>query len=170
MNQELTFVLGGARSGKSAFAESLVLKSGLKPVYIATGRAHDDEMENRIELHQERRGDKWKTVEEPLALADALAHEAIPGRMLLVDCLTLWITNLMMVDAKIDREITGLVRYLKEAKAPIVLVSNEVGQGVVPMNKMAREFVDLSGKAHQEIANVCTNAYFVTAGLPQKLK
>ena len=127
-------------------------------------------MPNRIELHQERRGDKWKTVEEPLALADALAHEAIPGRMLLVDCLTLWITNLMMVDAKIDKEITGLVRYLKEAKAPIVLVSNEVGQGVIPMNKMAREFVDLSGKAHQEIANVCTNAYFVTAGLPQKLK
>ncbi len=170
MDQELTFVLGGARSGKSTFAENLVLKSGLKPVYIATGRARDDEMENRIELHQERRGDKWKTVEEPLALADALAHEAIPGRMLLVDCLTLWITNLMMAEAKVEREIAGLIRYLKEAKAPIVMVSNEVGQGIVPLNKMAREFVDLSGKAHQEIAKASTNVYFVTAGLPQKLK
>ena len=170
MDQEITLVLGGARSGKSAFAEELVHKSGLKPVYVATGRAGDDEMVNRIEIHQERRGDKWKTVEEPLALADALAHEAIPGRMLLVDCLTFWITNLMMVEAKVEREITGLVRYLSEARAPIVLVSNEVGQGVIPDNEMAREFVDLSGKAHQEIASVCTNAYFVTAGLPQKLK
>ncbi|MEM7067269.1 MAG: bifunctional adenosylcobinamide kinase/adenosylcobinamide-phosphate guanylyltransferase [Pseudomonadota bacterium] len=170
MTQETILILGGARSGKSAFAENLVLKSGLKPIYLATGRANDDEMVSRVELHQERRGDVWQTVEEPLALVDALAHAAIPGRMILVDCLTLWITNLMMAEALVDREVRNLVRYLEDPKAPIVLVSNEVGQGIIPDNKMAREFVDLSGKAHQEIANVCTNAYFVTAGLPQKLK
>ena len=90
--------------------------------------------------------------------------------MILVDCLTLWITNLMMAEAMIEREIAGLARYLKDPRVPVVLVSNEVGQGIVPDNKMARDFVDLSGKAHQEIAKVCTNAYLVTAGLPQKLK
>ncbi|MEM7215741.1 MAG: bifunctional adenosylcobinamide kinase/adenosylcobinamide-phosphate guanylyltransferase [Pseudomonadota bacterium] len=170
MNAEITLVLGGARSGKSAFAEDLVLNSGLKPVYLATGRAFDDEMVHRIETHQDRRGDEWETVEEPLALVDALTQASHSGRMVLVDCLTLWITNLMMAEANIEREIAGLTVFLKEAQIPVVLVSNEVGQGIVPDNKMAREFVDLSGKAHQVIASACKHVYFVTAGLPQKLK
>lgn len=170
MSIEATFVLGGTNSGKSSFAESLVLDTGLKPVYIATGQARDDEMVSRIEAHQDRRGSDWITIEEPLALADALAHEVIPGRVVLVECLTFWITNLMMAEANVQKEINWLVNFLKEPKAPVVLVSNEVGLGIIPDNKMAREFVDLSGKAHQEIAKVCTNVYFVTAGLPQKLK
>ncbi len=170
MSQPSTLVLGGARSGKSKFAEDLVLKSGLKPIYLATGRAFDDEMVERIESHQNRRGEEWETVEEPLALVDALSHAAIPGRMILVDCLTLWITNLMMAEANVDKEADLLVRYLAEAKAPIVLVSNEVGQGVVPENKMAREFVDLSGLVHQRLAAAANHVYFVTAGLPNKLK
>lgn len=170
MKAETTFVLGGARSGKSAFAENLVLKSGLKAVYLATGRAFDDEMVERIESHQTRRGEDWMTVEEPLALVDALQQSSHPGRIILVDCLTLWVTNLMMAEANIPKEAAGLVNFLKEATVPVVIVSNEVGQGVVPDNKMAREFVDLSGLLHQEIAAACNHVYLVTAGLPQKLK
>jgi len=151
MTAETTFILGGARSGKSKFAEGLVLKSGLKPIYVATGRALDDEMVERVETHQGRRGDEWTTIEEPLALVDALRQASHPGRMIMVDCLTLWITNLMMAE-------------------PIVIVSNETGMGVTPMNKMAREFNDIAGSVHQEIASVCDAAYLVTAGLPQRLK
>ncbi len=170
MTAEITFVLGGVRSGKSQFAEGLVLKSGLKPVYVATGRASDDEMLDRIELHQSRRGEDWQTIEEPLALVDALQQASNPGRMVLVDCLTLWITNLMMAEANVVHESNGLVGFLQEASVPIVIVSNETGMGVMPMNKMAREFNDIAGSVHQEIASVCDAAYLVTAGLPQRLK
>lgn len=170
MSQETTFILGGARSGKSKFAEGLVLKSGLKPVYIATGRAFDDEMVNRIEQHQDRRGDVWETVEEPLALVDALQQSSHEGRMLLVDCLTLWITNLMMAEANVMKECDALVKFLEEASVPIIVVSNETGLGIVPMEKMSREFCDLSGMVHQAVAGVADNVYFVTAGLPNKLK
>ncbi|MEO0911078.1 MAG: bifunctional adenosylcobinamide kinase/adenosylcobinamide-phosphate guanylyltransferase [Pseudomonadota bacterium] len=170
MKPETTFVLGGARSGKSAFAEGLVLKSTLKPVYVATGRAFDDEMVSRIEQHQERRGDSWESVEEPLALVDALRQSSHEGRMILVDCLTFWITNLMMAEANVKKEAEQLADFLSEATVPMVIVSNEVGLGVVPENQMAREFVDLSGLVHQRVAEVCDQMYFVTAGIPQKLK
>lgn len=170
MKAETTFVLGGARSGKSKFAEDLILDTKHKPVYLATGRAFDDEMVSRIELHQERRGTKWKTIEEPLALVDALGSAAFPGNIVLVDCLTLWITNLMMAEANVQKECEGLVRFLKESEVPIVLVSNETGLGITPENKMAREFIDLAGSVHQEVAGVCKNVYLVTAGIPQKIK
>lgn len=170
MKSQTTFVLGGARSGKSKFAENLVLKSGLKPVYLATSRILDDEMSNRVDIHRERRGDGWETIEEPLALVDALQNTSFKGRMILVDCLTLWITNLMVADADVAREGKGLARFLAMAEVPIVLVSNETGQGVIPMNKMSREFIDYAGAIHQEVANVCDTVYLVTAGLPQKLK
>jgi len=171
MTAETTFVLGGARSGKSKFAEGLVLKSGLDPIYIATGRTLDDEMTRRVESHQDRRGEVWETVEEPLAIVDALRQASFPGRMILIDCLTLWITNLMMAEANAIHEAAGLVKFLdEEASVPIVIVSNETGMGVMPMNKMAREFNDIAGSVHQEIASVCDVAYLVTAGLPQRLK
>lgn len=170
MSAEVTLVLGGARSGKSKYAESLVLESDLDPIYLATGRAFDEEMIERIEVHQERRGREWKTVEEPLALVDALQQSSHPGRIILVDCLTLWITNLMMAEANVEKEATALVRFLDELKVPVVFVSNEVGLGVVPDNKMAREFVDLSGLVHQDIARAANHVYFVHAGFPQKLK
>lgn len=170
MKQEITFVLGGARSGKSKFAEGLVLNSGLKPVYLATGRALDDEMVERIEEHQNRRGEDWETMEEPLALVDAINHAAVPGRIILVDCLTLWVTNLMMAEANVSKEIDALIAALSDVKSPIVFVSNEVGQGVVPINKMAREFVDLSGLVHQRLASVANHVYFVAAGIPNKIK
>ena len=170
MKSEITLVLGGAKSGKSLFAESLVLKSGLNPVYIATGRAFDDEMVERIEKHRARRDERWRNVEEPLALTNALQLSEMQGSMILVDCITLWITNLMMAEANVEKEIEQLINYLNGAQCPIVFVSNEVGQGVVPANAMAREFVDLSGLAHQKIASVSKQAYFVTAGIAQTLK
>jgi len=159
MSQETTLILGGARSGKSQFAENLVLESGLKPVYIATGRAFDEAMTERIEKHKDRRGDVY-----------VLLHEAMPGRIVLVDCLTLWVTNLMMAEANVQKETDGLISCLSDVKTSVVFVSNEVGQGVVPENAMAREFIDLSGLVHQRLAGAANHVYFVTAGLPQKLK
>lgn len=170
LNKGTTLVLGGARSGKSAFAEKLVLGSGLKPVYMATGRALDEEMSERISIHQDRRGKAWQTVEEPLALADALGQCAVKGSAVLVDCLTLWVTNLMMAGADVMRECDDLIAILNELDAPVVFVSNEVGLGIVPENTMAREFRDLAGSVNQRIAITCNEAWFMAAGLPLSLK
>jgi len=148
----------------------MVLDSGKKAIYIATGRAFDDEMSERIETHQDRRGSIWETIEEPLALTDALRQSSLPNRMIMVDCLTLWITNLMMADANVEREAAQLVAYLAEAETPVVLVSNETGLGVVPADEMSRRFNDLAGSVHQEVARVASAAYLITAGLPLKLK
>lgn len=170
MTVETTFVLGGARSGKSRFAEKLVLDSGLRKVYLATARTYDDEMVQRVESHRDRRGENWETIEEPLALVNALDEASHKGHIILVDCLTLWITNLMIAEANVMKEGASLVEFLGRTTVPIVLVSNETGSGVVPENAMARDFTDLSGAIHQEIAAVCSNVYLVTAGIPQKLK
>lgn len=170
LNSGITLVLGGARSGKSSFAEKLILSSGLKPVYLATGRAMDEEMSERISIHQDRRGKAWETIEEPLALTDALRQCASGGRAVLVDCLTLWVTNLMMAKADVMRECEDLIAALPGLDAPVVFVSNEVGLGIVPENKMAREFRDLAGSVNQRIAIACDEAWFVAAGLPLSLK
>ena len=170
----VTLVLGGARSGKSEFSENLITNSGQSPVYLATARGEDQEMRERIDIHQNRRnnsaGPDWLTVEEPLALGDALENCAFEGRAVLVDCLTLWITNLMLAGADTDREVSNLVRNLHQLAAPVVFVSNEVGMGVVPENKMAREFIDLTGLAHQKIAEKADHVYFIAAGLPLVMK
>lgn len=163
-------VLGGARSGKSAFAEARAEDSGLGKVYLATGRAFDGEMHERIAIHKKRRGVGWTTIEEPLELAAALAEAATPGTIVLVDCLTLWLTNLMMAERDIDAAVDGLLRTLTGASAPIVLVSNEVGLGIVPENRMARDFRDHAGRLHQQIAAQADEVYFVAAGLPLKMK
>ena len=165
-----TLVLGGARSGKSAYAEQLVLASGLKPVYLATSRMEDEEMSERVAIHRERRGENWQTVEEPLALADALGQVSFKGNIILVDCLTLWISNLMAAGADVRRECQGLVQFIDEAQVPIVFVSNETGLGIVPENKLAREFRDLAGEVNQAIAAACQCVILVTAGLPLTLK
>ena len=166
----VTFILGGARSGKSAFAEQMVLASGLKPVYLATGQAWDGEMENRISLHRARRGPSWKTVEAPLHLAQAIDAEATGGNAILVDCLTLWITNLMMAEADIAGEVEALARMLATVKDPVVVVSNETGLGIVPDNAMARAFRDHAGLANQRMAAVAQTVWFVAAGLPLLMK
>ncbi|PWL17694.1 bifunctional adenosylcobinamide kinase/adenosylcobinamide-phosphate guanylyltransferase [Falsochrobactrum shanghaiense] len=167
---KITFVLGGARSGKSSFAEGLVENSGLKPVYLATGRAFDSEMENRIAVHRDRRSPQWQTVEEPLELAQALVRHSSGESFILVDCLTLWLTNLMMAERDIAAESAALVAMLGELPGPVVLVSNEVGLGIVPENRMAREFRDAAGFLHQAMASAADEVFFMAAGLSLKMK
>jgi adenosylcobinamide kinase/adenosylcobinamide-phosphate guanylyltransferase len=163
-------ILGGARSGKSRFAESLVISSGLDRHYVATGRAWDDEMRSRIVQHRADRGDLWTTHEEPLDLVSCLASIDSEGRVILIDCLTLWVTNLMMEERDMAAEFAALSAYLPQAKARLVFVSNEVGLGIVPENAMARAFRDHTGRLHQMIAADVAEVYFVAAGLPLKMK
>lgn len=165
-----TFVLGGARSGKSRFAENLVTSTGLDRHYIATGRAWDDEMRARIDQHKADRGPTWTTHEEPLDLTERLAAIDGEGRAILVDCLTLWLTNLMMDERDIAAQSAALATWLPTAKARLVVVSNEVGLGIVPENRMAREFRDHAGRLHQMIAAEAADVYFIAAGLPLKMK
>ncbi|MBO0903303.1 bifunctional adenosylcobinamide kinase/adenosylcobinamide-phosphate guanylyltransferase [Jiella sonneratiae] len=167
----ISFVLGGARSGKSAFAERLVSASGLAPVYIATGRAFDAEMDVRIALHRQRRGGDWRTVEAPIDLAGALASEAGPGRMVLVDCLTLWVTNLMLEEHDVEADAAALFERLAAGLAgPVVFVASEVGLGIVPDNAMARRFRDHAGLVNQRVAALADAVHFVAAGLSMQLK
>ena len=163
-------MLGGARSGKSAHAEGLVEGSGLAPLYLATGRAWDDEMRRRIDHHIERRGPDWRTVEEPLDLVFALQREARERTAILVDCLTLWVTNLMMDERGVDEEGEALAAALPDLPGHVVLVSNEVGMGIVPENAMARAFRDHAGRLHQRVAAVADGVVLVSAGLPLTLK
>ncbi|ULR45689.1 bifunctional adenosylcobinamide kinase/adenosylcobinamide-phosphate guanylyltransferase [Rhizobium sp. K102] len=164
------FILGGARSGKSRFAENLVVATGLDRHYLATGRAWDEEMQARIEQHRADRGPSWTTHEEPLDLVGKLAAIDGDGRIVLVDCLTLWVTNLMMEERDMAAEFAGLVDFVGQEKARLVFVSNEVGLGIVPDNRMARDFRDHAGRLHQMIAAKAAEVYFIAAGLPLKMK
>jgi adenosylcobinamide kinase / adenosylcobinamide-phosphate guanylyltransferase len=168
--RRLTLILGGARSGKSGYAERLVLESGLAPVYVATAEALDDEMAARIAAHRARRGAKWRTVEEPLDLVAALHRECAPDRAVLVDCLTLWLANLIGRDRPPHLEMERLVAALGALPGARVLVSNEVGLGVVPTAAMARAFIDHAGWLHQRIAEQADVVVFMAAGLPLHLK
>lgn len=163
-------VLGGARSGKSSFSEKLVEASGLAMHYVATGRAWDDEMRERIDHHRARRGEGWTTHEEPLDLVSLLTRIDDENRVVLVDCLTLWVTNLMMEGRDMAAEFAALAAFLPEARARLVFVSNEVGLGIVPENRMARDFRDHAGRLHQIVAEKSAEVYFVAAGLPLKMK
>ena len=166
----LTLVLGGARSGKSTFAEGLAESAAPKRLYIATAQAWDDEMRDRISHHRERRGNGWETVEAPLDLADALDCHARADRPILVDCLTLWVTNLMVNERAIESAFTQLTDCLSGLSGPVIFVSNEVGLGIVPDNAMARAFRDHAGRLHQAIAARADDVYFIAAGLPLKMK
>jgi adenosylcobinamide kinase/adenosylcobinamide-phosphate guanylyltransferase len=166
----VTLILGGARSGKSRFAENLVVASDLDRHYIATGRAWDAEMRDRIDQHKADRGDLWTTHEEPLDLVGKLAEIDAERRTILVDCLTLWVTNLMMEERDMAAEFAALAAWLPNAKARVVIVSNEVGLGIVPENRMARDFRDHAGRLHQLIAAAAADVYFLAAGLPLKMK
>jgi adenosylcobinamide kinase / adenosylcobinamide-phosphate guanylyltransferase len=165
-----TLVLGGARSGKSRFAERLIVESGLTRVYLATATISDDEMAARIAHHREGRGDGWHTVEEPLALVETLKREAQPGRAVLVDCLTLWLTNVMLAGRDVAAESASLAAYLRTASHPIVLVSNELGMGLVPETPLGRAFRDAQGRLNQIIAQAVPDVAFIAAGLPLWLK
>ena len=165
-----TLVLGGARSGKSAFAERLIAGSGLTRIYLATAGAGDDEMKARIAHHRAQRGEGWTTIEEPLALVDALTREATRGRAVLVDCLTLWLSNLMLAGRDPEIETRRLTRFLGVAKYPVIFVSNEVGLGLVPETPLGRQFRDAQGRLNQAVAACVPNVVFIAAGLPLWLK
>jgi adenosylcobinamide kinase / adenosylcobinamide-phosphate guanylyltransferase len=171
----LTLVLGGARSGKSRFAEALIEGAAACGTYCATAEAGDEEMAARIAAHRARRDDSgrrsfWRTIDAPLAVADAIAAEADPERPMLVDCLTLWLSNLMMAEAPVDEEFATLRMALRDAAGPIVLVANEVGLGLVPETPLGRNFRDAAGRLNQEIAALADRVVFVAAGLPLVLK
>lgn len=165
----LTLVLGGARSGKSAYAERL-LQEHPRRLYLATAEAGDDEMAERIRRHQARRGTGWETVEAPLDLCGQLGAQARPDRPLLVDCLTLWLSNLLLAERAVDAEIDRLIDALPGLAGPVVFVANEVGFGIVPDNALARTFRDHAGRLNQRVAGCCQRVVLVAAGLPLLLK
>ncbi|MAF86458.1 MAG: bifunctional adenosylcobinamide kinase/adenosylcobinamide-phosphate guanylyltransferase [Pseudomonas sp.] len=165
-------ILGGARSGKSRFAERLAADSGLAVTYIATSQPLDGEMTERIAHHRERRPAHWTLVEEPLQLARVLREQAAANRCLLVDCLTLWLTNLLMLDdaARLAEERNALLECLDGLPGRILLVSNETGLGVVPLGELTRRYVDEAGWLHQAVAERAQRVTFMVAGLPMTLK
>jgi len=166
----VTLILGGARSGKSAHAEALVAVSGLVPIYLATAQALDDEMRLRIDHHRARRDSTWLTVEEPLELPGALGREAGPGRAVLIDCLTLWLSNLLLAGRDVEAAGDALMAVLEQRRGPVVLVSNEVGFGIVPIGALSRSFVDHAGRLHQRVAAAADHVRLMVAGLPMDLK
>jgi adenosylcobinamide kinase/adenosylcobinamide-phosphate guanylyltransferase len=165
---KLTLVLGGARSGKSRVAESLIARHPPPWLYIATAEAGDAEMAARIAAHKMRRGPDWVTIEAPHDLASVLAEQG--NRPVLVDCLTLWLSNLMLANSDIDGAVARLEQALEQARGPIVLVANEVGSGVVPENALARRFRDLQGQLNQRLAARADRVVLVVAGLPLFMK
>jgi adenosylcobinamide kinase/adenosylcobinamide-phosphate guanylyltransferase len=164
----VTLVIGGARSGKSRHAEQLIGRLAPPWTYIATGQAFDDEMRDRIAEHRSRRGDGWRTIEAPIDLASALAQAA--DAPILVDCLTLWLSNLMLGDHDIQAAISAFEAALGKRAAPTILVSNEVGMGIVPETPLGRRFRDEAGWLNQRIARKAGSVLFMFAGLPMTVK
>lgn len=163
-------VLGGARSGKSRFAQTYAEASGLKRIFIATAEAYDDEMRARIERHRADRDGDWTTVDAPIALAEAILTQSEPDRIVLVDCLTLWVSNLLLAERDFATATDSLVDAIHASKGPVVLVSNEVGWGIVPENALARRFRDEAGIVNQRVAAAVNTVRLVVAGLPMPLK
>jgi len=166
----ITLILGGARSGKSIFAEQMAEKSDKKLIYIATAEAHDHEMVNRITLHQSRRCDRWRTIEEPYNIADMIGEHADPEVILLIDCLTLWLSNLMCRSRDLMPHFVSLISSLENVSGPVMLVANEVGLSIVPENNLARAFRDEAGRLNKAVASAASDVIFMAAGLPMSLK
>ena len=166
-NRRVELVLGGARSGKSAFAECRFARMKL-PYYVATAQAHDAEMQARIGEHRARRPARWMTAEAPLELVETLRD--LRDHPLLVDCLTLWLSNIMLAGRDVEREMERLVTAIREAPSTLVLVSNEIGLGLVPETALGRQFRDYHGMMNQKVAEAAGRVTFIAAGLPLKLK
>ena len=164
----LTLVLGGQRSGKSTYAENLI--GDAEAIYLATAEALDGEMEDRISRHRDRRGDQWTAVEEPLAIAGALAAHDITARPVLLDSLGMWIANLLGAGKNVADETSELIKAVKTLTCPLVIVSDEAGLGIIPDNALGREYLDALGMANQMIAASADDVVLVIAGLPTKLK
>ncbi|MEM9471317.1 MAG: bifunctional adenosylcobinamide kinase/adenosylcobinamide-phosphate guanylyltransferase [Pseudomonadota bacterium] len=167
----VTFILGGARSGKSSRAQALAEATGPNCCYIATAQAFDDEMKDRIAAHQDARGEGWSTLEAPLELAEAISSAATAScDVILIDCLTLWLSNLMHHERNIAEETARLTAALKACPVPVIVVSNEVGLSIVPENQLARAFRDAQGRLNQDVAAAADRVELVAAGLPLRLK
>lgn len=169
MLPDLTLIIGGAASGKSDFAEGLVTACGNSRIYLATAQAHDSEMTAKISRHQKSRGDGWRTIEAPLDLSDALGS-ASANDVVLLDCATLWLTNHLMAETDLQTAQKTLLQTLASCKAPVVVVTNEVGSGIVPENALARRFRESQGRLNQRLAAQADLAVTVVAGLPIVLK
>ncbi len=170
MAPRIRFVLGGARSGKSAYAESLALKSGRDLVYIATAEIFDEEMEARIDLHRQRRGPEWKLVEAPVDLPQAIRASDGENTVILVDCLSVWTTNLLIHDQDIAQSRDSLLETLRDCHGSLVLVASETGLGIVPDNALSRRFRDANGLLNQAVAATADEVFFMTAGLALRIK
>jgi adenosylcobinamide kinase/adenosylcobinamide-phosphate guanylyltransferase len=172
MAKEIILITGGARSGKSKYAEQHAAASGLRRLYVATAEARDDEMAQRIAAHQKRRGSAWTTVEEPVQLAETLLVWRGRTDCALVDCLTLWLSNLLFRggENQVEEKVEALVRSLPRLDFPVVFVTNEVGAGIVPNNPLARQFRDLAGWTNQRIAAVANEVVLMVAGIPMVIK
>lgn len=176
IHSRFIFIVGGARSGKSSFALKLAESIKGKRLYIATAETLDEEMKERIKKHKKDRGNNWNTIEEPIKIADVIKKNKKYG-VILLDCLTLWISNLIHKEARVRgqgsgviKSITELISACKEPKASIIIVSNEVGLGIVPDNPLARQFRDIAGFANQKIADAADEVYFMVSGIPLKIK
>ncbi|MEO0400698.1 MAG: bifunctional adenosylcobinamide kinase/adenosylcobinamide-phosphate guanylyltransferase [Pseudomonadota bacterium] len=165
-----TFILGGARSGKSRRAQTLAEEISAQRIFIATAEPFDEEMLERITRHRSDRGPDWQTVEAPLELSEAISRWASADTVCLVDCLTLWLSNLMHADRDVARETDAVKQSIRNAAGPVVLVSNEVGFGLVPETPLGRRFRDAQGRVNQEIAAACDRVEFIAAGLSITLK
>ncbi|MDG3039747.1 bifunctional adenosylcobinamide kinase/adenosylcobinamide-phosphate guanylyltransferase [Roseicyclus marinus] len=163
-------ITGGARSGKSQLAERMTLGLGDPAIYIATAEAFDAEMEDRIARHRARRGPEWTTVNAPLDLVGALRDSDGQGKPRLVDCVTLWLSNLMLGDHDWEATVAELTDLVPRLSAPVVFVTNEVGSGIVPENALARAFRDAAGLSNQRLAQICDEVWFCVSGLPLKVK
>ena len=163
-------VIGGARSGKSAYAQALAEAAAPERLYLATAEASDAEMAERVARHRNARGAGWATREEPLDLVAALIAEARPGRIVVVDCLTLWLSNLMFLTRDVEAEAARLVQAMGRLHGPAILVSNEVGLGLVPETRLGRDFRDAQGRLNAEVARAADAVVFLAAGLPTLLK
>nr|WP_174819118.1 bifunctional adenosylcobinamide kinase/adenosylcobinamide-phosphate guanylyltransferase [Ruegeria atlantica] len=166
---DLTFVLGGAASGKSAFAEQLIVSSGKNQIYLATSQVFDDEMREKVQRHIAQRGQGWETIEAPLGLGPALGN-LTPDDICLIDCATMWLTNHLLAENDLEQAQSNLLQALKSCRAPIVIVSNEVGHGIVPDNALSRRFRDAQGRLNIALAAQADLAVQVIAGLPLVLK
>lgn len=166
----IQFIMGGARSGKSSYAESLAKKNNSDVIYIATAQAYDDEMQGRIEQHKQQRPSEWLTFEEPLEISKVISNESDSNNCLLIDCLTLWLTNLLCADKNIADYKQQLINALNNAKGDVILVSNETGMGVVPMGELTRRYCDEAGWLHQEIAALADQVILMVAGIPVVIK
>ena len=170
MSSKIIFIIGGARSGKSSFALKEASTIPGKKAYIATAEALDSEMKVRIERHKKDRGNNWDTYEEPLKIAEIFREIKDKYNVIVIDCLTLWLSNLMHSNKDIKSEIKSFCSSLSTVHCPLFTVSNEVGMGIVPDNEMAREFRDMTGVLNQKIAEMADEVYAVTAGIPVKIK